>query len=218
MIHFEDSSGPFWTADSDPAYPMGAADLYWVGAFGEMSYEFSYAPPSNMLDAILRIEIVATGEFKIEYRPDSNASMWNTTASTLMWNANASTLMWSAKGGYIAWPGELTPISNLSYDFKVTIASGTTQGAIDQLSLIFDVEDIEESFSNLAISSGGTRLPLTKTYRSILVVNVTLNLDAGTAVYTKTLDKHATLGPLIQAYDITETATSASVDVIVQGY
>lgn len=213
-----DSSGPFWTADTDPAYPMGASDLYWVGAFGEMSYEFSYAPPSHLLDAILRIAITATGEYKIEYRPDSGASMWNTVPSTLMWNANASTLMWSAKGGYIAWPGELTPISSVSYDFKVTIAGGTTQGTIDQLSLLFDVRDISESFSNLAISPGGTRLPLVNTYRTILVVAVTLNDDLGTAVYTKTIDKHATLGPLVEAFDISEVTTSASVDVIVQGY
>ena len=81
--------------------------------------------------------------------------------------------------------------------------------------------DITEIYSlagnDLALASGGTRLPITRTYRAIKVVNITLQA-VGTATTVKILDKDASLGPLIRAYDSGGTGVTATVDVIIQGY
>lgn len=212
------AGGLFWTGESDLLWPFAGGDLYWtIGSYDELQYEFSYSVTADLLDAILKMEIVASGEYKIEYRTDSATVMWNAQPTTTMWNASASTLMWSAKGAYTAWPGQLSPLKYGSYDFKITGSSGGVQSVIDQLALIFDVQDVEESFANFALAPGGTRLPLTKTYRVILVVVPTLNESGSTAVYVKTIDKSLS-GPLLQAFDSTLVGVAANVDVIVQGY
>jgi hypothetical protein len=212
------SGGLFWTGDSDLLWPFAGSALYWtIGTYAELIYEFSYSVTANLLDAVLKMSITAQGEYKIEYRTDSATVMWNAQSTTTMWNADSATLMWTEKGSYIAWPGQLSPLSYGSYDFKITGSSGGTQSVIDQLALIFDVNDVTESFANIILAPGGTRLTLTKTYRAIVVVSPTLNEDGGTAVYVKTMDKSIS-GPLIQAFDSTLVGVAASVDVIVQGY
>jgi len=214
-----DTSTPFWTADTDLAWPYGQNDLYWTaGNYLELQYEWSYTVPTTLLDAVLTIAVEALGEWRLEYRTDATALMWNADDGTLMWNTDDSTLMWTGKGDFLSWPGSLAPLQHAEYDFRLIGASGGTQSVIEELVLLFDVPDVEEFFPDLALAAEGTRLPITKTYRSIVVVHVTLVEDGGTAIYTKTVDKHATLGPLLIPYDATSTATTATADVRVQGY
>lgn len=213
-----DSSTPYWTADSDLAWPLAAGALYWAGAFSEMTYEFSFSPAMDLLDAILKIDASVQGDWRLEYRQDVTALMWNSDSATTMWNASAATLMWTAKGNYLAWPGQVSPLLHQQYDMRLIGQSGGIQVIAQQLKVLFDVEDIEETFSDLAIGGGGTRLTLTKSYRQIVVVHADLNDDGGTAAYVKIMDKSATLGPLLQAFDSSNVATTATVDVVVQGY
>lgn len=212
------SSTPYWTADSDLAWPLADGDLYWSGSFLEMTYEFSTAPTTDILDAVMKIEIVAQGEWTFEYRADSSALMWNADSSVLMWSANSATLMWSSKGNYLNWPGELSPLAYTNYDFRFIGQSGAVQSVLEQLKIIFDVIDVVERFPNQAISSSGTRLTLTKTYRQILVVHANLIDDGGTAVYVKVMDKSVTLGPLIHTIDAAFALTTGVTDITVQGY
>lgn len=214
-----DSSTPFWTADTDLAWPYAAGDLYWsLDSYLELTYEWSYSPPSNLLDGVLRIQSTVVGEYRLEYRTEPSNDWWNADASVLMWNANSSVLWWVQKGGYIAWPGALSSLEHQNYDFRLIANSGGTQAIVQQLKTILDVPDVEETFSDFEVAPGGSRLPIVKMYRTILVVNVTVNFDGGTAVYTRTIDKNSVLGPLIEAYDIVGVSVAGTVDVTIQGY
>lgn len=209
---------PFWTADTAPFWNTSDNYLFWSGLFLELFYEFSLSPPVELLDATLKLDLTMVGDWSIHYRTDSSALMWNEDAATTMWNSNASTLMWVAKGEYLAWPTAIDHLTHQQYDFRITGHSGTVQAIIQQLKVVLDVPDLGESFPDVALASGGTRMTLTQTYRAIEVVQVDLQSDGGTAAYVKVIDKSASLGPLVQAFDSSNVATTALVDVVVQGY
>lgn len=212
------SSGTFWTTDTAPMWPLNDGDLFWDAGGEEMMYEFSTAPTTDMLDATLKIEIEMEGEWSIEYRTDSTELMWEEIDTELMWSVSASTLMWTSASGYLPAPAIIAPLRYGSYDFRITGEAGIVAAALIQLKIHYDVPDIEESVPDVVIAPGGTRIPITNTYRQIVVVNNTLNFDGGVGVYAQTIDKDPTAGPLVEVFDAAGVSTSGVVDVIIQGY
>ena len=93
-----------------------------------------------------------------------------------------------------------------------------TQGRIAVLKILLDVPDISEALANVALAAGGSRLALTKTYRAIKTVNLTLQADGGSARSLEVIDKDAALGPMCRGFDSSHTGVTAHTDAIVQGY
>lgn len=215
-----DASGTYWTNDAALAWDKAAGDTYWATAGGQMTYEFTVSPTVDLLDSTLKLTIQMLGEWKIDYNLDSSAYMWNSDTGVLMWNATSTTLMWSQEGAgvFLSAPTVIYPVRYSRYTFRITGAAGSVQAVLQQLKVQFDVPDISESFSSLALASGGTRLTLTKTYRALVIVAPTLVYDGGSAVMVRAMDKDVSAGPLVQAFDASGTGTTATVDVIVQGY
>jgi hypothetical protein len=212
------SSTPFWGPDPSLFWSTDGASLFWGGLFSTMTYEWSYGPALDLLDASLKLDWTISGNYIVEYRTDSSALMWNADSATQMWNVSAATPMWSPKGDYIAWPGVLSPLTYQQYEFRITGFGGTEQVVVEQLQVILDVPDIVEVFPDVLVSAAGTRLSLANPYRAIVAVQLTLQDDGGTAAYVKTMDKDLTLGPLVQAFTTADVATAGLVDATVQGY
>jgi hypothetical protein len=84
--------------------------------------------------------------------------------------------------------------------------------------VLVDVPDILEYFEDVAIAAAGTRLPITKTYRVIKSVQVTVQDDGGSAASALILDKDATLGPTIKTINNSRTGVDGTIDAVVQGY
>lgn len=99
---------------------------------------------------------------------------------------------------------------------RTTIQGGVVRGVINNFDMITDVEDESERFASFSLAAGGTRLTLTKTYRSIEVVNISM-LTGSSAVKVEIMDKDATLGPLLQAFNSGGSGVAATVDVTIQG-
>lgn len=213
-----DASSPFWTVNGAPFWSGFDAAPFWATSFLEMTYDFTVTPATEVLDATLKLTATILGDWTIQYRSDSSALMWSTDTTILMWNTNTAMLLWSAKGPYTQWPGQLAPLSHQDYDIRIVTKSGLVQGILDQLSVILDVPDLFEYFNDQVIVSGGTRLPITKIFRSILAVRLDLQDNGGTAAYVKVMDKSVILHPLIQAFDSSNVTTGALVDAVVQGY
>jgi hypothetical protein len=129
----------------------------------------------------------------------------------------AWTMEYKVGGEWRPYTGVISPYGYTGVDFRVTVAGGATQGVITTLSAILDAPDIVERFADVALAAGGTRLAIARTYRAIKVVNVTLQ-NVGTPVTVKILDKSASLGPLIRAYDSGGTGVTATIDATIQGY
>jgi len=101
---------------------------------------------------------------------------------------------------------------------RAKIAESENVSTLYSMQSIIDVPDIVESLADVSISATGTRLTLTKPFRVIVAVNLTLQDDAGTAETAKVLDKSVSQGPLIECYNSSGTAVAGTVDAVVVGY
>lgn len=127
--------------------------------------------------------------------------------------------VWSPTAEFRSWPGalEITQAADL-VDFRIKTAGGGEQGIISELETTLDAPTIREVFSDVSISSSGTRLSLTKTYRTIKTVLVTLQDDGGSARTWRVMDKSASLGPLLKVFDSSFVACSGTIDAEIEGY
>jgi hypothetical protein len=99
----------------------------------------------------------------------------------------------------------------------VRSTDGTTPGEISAISYTLDYPDVLENFNDVSVVAAGTQIPLTKTFRTIKSVQVTIQ-DIGTgAVSAKVLAKTTTY-VTVQVLNAAGTGVVGSVDVTVQGY
>lgn len=197
-----------WHADAVP---------YWVDVYSDMTYTAVWAPTSDQLgDGILKIDATVVGDYTIDYRISTSADFWGLDASA-HWGTDDDPY-WSADtvGEFTTWPGQLGPFSTTaqSYEFRISVVGGADQGQISQFDLIVDTPDIEELYEDIAITvaASGVRLTPAAARRAIDVVTLTLQQDGGTAVTLKIIDKNATTGALIKAYDAAGSVTTATFD------
>ena len=215
-----DGTTAMWAADANTAMWTSSATLMWGAALYEaMAYEFRVTTAQALEGLRLTLETDITGDAHfIEYREASTNLMWNAVTTTPMWTVdNENAPMWTV-GPWMVWLGELSLKASGSYDFRVTCDAGPVRGRIDALKAIVDVRDIVQPADDIAIVSGGTRLPLARDFTVIKSVQLTLQDDGGTARTARVLDKDAAFGPLVKCYDSAGTAVAGSVDAIIQGY
>lgn len=196
-----------WTADSDPAWD---ASTYKLMTYVDVIY-VDAADAGAQLTVASDITAVTYG---IEYRRDGAGAAWTDDLDPA-WTGDTDPA-WDTES-WQTWPGAIAAEA-LGYEFRVTTGAGNVQGQIAALALQLDVADVTETLADVALASGGTRLPITKTYRTIKAVNLTLQADGGSARSVEVIDKNATLGPTCRGFDSTHTGTAATVDAIVQGY
>lgn len=211
-----DAVEAFWTSDVATMWSPDASTTMWAAVYGEMRYDFTILPTADLLDATLKMPLTMSGEWSLEYQPESSALMWSATSSAAMWGS-AGASMWDATGAYTQWPGQLDHLREQQYRVRVVGHAGTEQAILQQLSVVYDVPDLVEILENVPIASGGTRLALRRSYRSIVSARVTLEDDGGSAAYAKVMDK-SLAGPLIQCFTTAGAATTGMVDVVVHGY
>lgn len=181
----------------------------------EMTYEDVVKTSAGMVGSKLTLSTDISGDsWNIAYRRLGPKPMW-TADGEAMWHGDTN-LMWYVPP-YMPWPGSVIASVD-QYQFKVDIGFGATQGTIAKLIANFDVPDLNEVISNVAISSGGTRLPIVKSFYAIKAVNLTLLADTGSAFTAKIIDKNPVLGPLVQCFDSSNTPVNGKVDALVQGY
>lgn len=121
---------------------------------------------------------------------------------------------------WLHWPGHLNDVKETQpYQFYIKAFSSSRRGIINKFNVIFDVEDVEENLNDIVISSAGTtRLPINKTYNTITNVSLTIINDGGGAVYAKVLDKNASLGPMVETRNSSNTLVQGKVDARIKGY
>lgn len=187
----------FWSSDTARFWSTTPAlTLFWGGTYKQLTYDFTWTTPATATGTalIFNITVIASG--------------WN-----LYYRVGGS-------GDYLLWPGSLPGIIALQqYDFRLVTEASATQGVVSQLLATLDAEDIVEEFSNVAIAAGGTRLPITETYRALKTVQATVVASGvETAIAAKVEDMDATLGPLIKTYDAGGSAVAGHVNARVTGY
>lgn len=208
------ASPQMWSPNDQTALWAAPSDPMWTAAtYVGMSYTCSISVAAADAGSQLTLDAaISAASYLVEYRRDGAAPLW-TDGLNPMWTGDADP-MWSQEAWKV-WAGSLA--EPLPYQFRVTTTFGTVQGRISRLKANLDVADIVERLNNVAISAAGTRLPITKTYRVIKNVNLTLQHNGGTAMSAKWLDKSAS-GPLTGCFDSTNALTTGVVDATIQGY
>lgn len=203
--------------DQADAWNLDPATLAWaVTQYATMTYVDTIIVTRALAGSRLTIQKTIAGDpWSLEYRENSAALAWRADSSALAWNADSATLAWDSPA-WLPWPGEIS-VKNSIYDIRIMAGQANTQGIVSQLTLTVDAPDISEFIANVAISAGGTRLPITKSYISIKGVNLTLVADGGTAIRPQQEDALAT-GPLVKTYDAAAAAVSGHVNARIEGY
>lgn len=150
------------------------------------------------------------------YQTGGGEDFYGTPDTDPMW-VPSDELVYGTPSAWAVWPGSVTVDGFSEFRFRITVQGGQMQGAIRELSAVVDVPDITERLQDIAISSGGTRLPIAKTYHAIRTVQLTVQAG-GTGRSAMTVDKDPTLGPLVQIFNAAGTAVAGVLDADIQGY
>jgi hypothetical protein len=208
-----------WDANDETNmwHPDGATPMWSTTIYSEMAYTDRVAISAALAGSLMTLLTdIDADDYTIEYRENSPKPMWSSVTTNLMWSADSSAPMWDTPD-YQPWPGQITS-RNSMYDFRITTRQSTTQGIVNTFTIVVDAPDVDEKLNNIAISAIGTRLPITKHYTSIKVVNLTLQADGGTALKPQVEDKDPVLGPLVKCYNSSNVAVTGTVDALIQGY
>jgi hypothetical protein len=190
--------GTFWNPDENAIFwnPDETA-LFWSSSFEKLEYEFTYTVAAQDVGVQISVDYTVAGESaQIEYIPPGGGTT------------------------YVPFSGVLPTVKEGEYKFKLLIPSqfGGTAPKITSVLLNLDVPDIIERFEDIAISATGTRLPITKTYRGIAFVSLTMQTDGSGVSSLKVSDKNHALGPLVYAYNASGTAVNTTIDAFIRGY
>ena len=207
----------FYRANEAQFYGYDSVEFYPAAAYSAMTYESGWVIPSKAArgSAMTLPRALEGDAIQISYRPVGPNAFYADLDSEVFYSA-AGDAFYDPPPDYSAWPGSVIARDE-PYEFRVSTASGATRGRLGALIPTVDVPDIAERLNDIVLASGGTRLPIAKTYSVIKTVNLTLQDDGGTATRVRVLDKNPTLGPLVQA-DASGTPTTANIDALIQGY
>ena len=118
---------------------------------------------------------------------------------------------------YVPFPGRAWADAGIPYQFRVDVEQSAEQGQNGSVIAQIDVPDKTIRLPNVAIGTGGARLTIGTGWKSVVIVNLTLQGDGGAATTARVLDK-STAGPLVQCFSAAGTAAAGTVDAFVQGY
>lgn len=204
----------FFYPPDEAAFSPGTEGAFSGSVYADMVYEWYFDAPDDGT-VLLQYTLEASG-FNIEYRLGDQSAAFLPGADAAFTPADEA--FFGSLTDWAGWPGALEIPSLQRIYFRITLAGGNTRGQISALTSILDVPDVVENFNDIAISAGGTRLPITKTYRVIQNVKLTLQADGGSGVGVRIKDKSETLGPLVEVINSSGTSVAGVLDATTQGY
>lgn len=209
-----DGLDSFFEPAGEPMFSPDLEDFYPAGLYGDITYVWSHLAAG---EGTLLCECDVIGSrYTLEYRRGDQGRMFSPSTDLMFEPADAP--YFGDPSGWSVWTGSLELEAPELLQFRLVVTGGDVRGEVRALTLLLDVPDLLESFDNLPVSAVGTRLPLTKAYRVIKNVQITVQADGGSGLTARAEDKHPTLGPLIAVYDAAGTQVSGLVDVEIQGY
>jgi hypothetical protein len=213
-----DSSGASFYS-SNPAASMypedGTASMFPPTISSAMTWTSPWVtlPP----DTRMLIDATITGVApRIEYRTDSTGPMFPVDGTAPAFPESGSA--YPAPGPWTPFPGGGVPVPGVAVQLRASTEFGTVEGRIAALTLIADAPDIEETIDDFTLAAEGSRLPITRGYRAIKNVQLTLQASGGGAVRLETQDKNPVLGPLVRGFDSADAGAGGLIDARIKGY
>jgi hypothetical protein len=203
-------AGTAYLPDDDALYLPQPVSDYLPLSYQAMTYEFSRVPAMEDAPGTMFLSTSISGEgWLIEYRRRGGQEKYLDQDDTA-YLADDDAAYLGGSSPWASMPGGGIEVGREMVDFKISIDGGSRQGTISGLSVNIDVPDITESFDDIVIVSTGTRLPISKTYRTIdYIGGITLQDDGYGATGVRIKDKDPELGPMLEAVG----ASQATIDI-----
>ncbi|VBB09660.1 tip attachment protein j [Lucifera butyrica] len=207
----DDTGGAMYPADLKAAmYPIDSAPFY-SERWAAMTYEDAFLSDG---DGTLTFNLATDGNSQIFYRQRYPYPIYGSDNDLMF--PDDTKLMYQ-EGPYVSYSGKVQTNGNSIHDVRLTIGAGITQGIVRRFAAVVDVEDESEILNDIAILAAGMRLPITKTYRVIRNVNVTIQDSGGATALTFRLADKDVSGPFITLYDKDNIAVAGVIDAQIQG-
>jgi hypothetical protein len=211
------ASGYYWLADDDHIWwRSDSAHMAWAERYNEMAYTFAYTPVLPQHDLLVDLDIDSVYGWKIEWRKALAETLWAGDSTATFWTGDDDAEFWSGDAGdWNVYTGRLKT-DGQPYDIRITTPASPEQAEITEIGTRLDVDDLIEKLNDVAIADTGTRLTLSKDFLEIKNISYVFQSDGGDAVRIEIAD-YSTSGPLIYARDASQSLTTATLDVSVQG-
>lgn len=203
---YEPLGGPMYTPDSDA--------MFGGGQYGELVYEFEVS--STEVGNLVLQYTIAAESLLIEYQAGGSEPLYTPTGDEMY--EPAAEVIYGEFAEWSVWPGSLAFNGESQIRFRLTLSAGLSQGVIYDLTALIDAPEISEVVEDVAVTSGGTRLSLTNTYRVIKSVQLTVQSDGGSGVTPRLVDKNTALGPLVEILNTSGVAVDGLLDAEIRGY
>ena len=204
----------FYGPDAEPFYGADTTVFYSLGTYATAVYEWSAAladPGTVLLDLV-----VTASQHSIEFKRENQAAFYGAPGD--LFYGPGGDPFYGQPGDWLPWPGALPINAAETIEFRLTMSGGDVQGVADVATVQIDVPDIFERLDDVVIASGGTRLPISQTYRVIKNVLITVQADGNAATGARVNDKDPALGPSVNTLNASGTAVTGLVDAQIQGY
>jgi hypothetical protein len=206
----------FWKDNTSSHFGADNDIYYSTSVYSNIEYILTYSITNAYAKSRLSIDLNIVAEsYTVEYRYLTSGLAFGVDGD-YYWGVDGNTF-YPAVSSWIPWSGEISSTVEGDIQFRITAPTSSIQTVISGFVLNFDVEDQYEELDNIAISATGTRLPITKSYRSINNVQLTLQTSGSTAVTAIVYDKDATLGALVYCKDKDGNNVTGKVDARIQG-
>lgn len=178
-----------------------------------------WTPPSAQAGDVVTLDYAITGAvgLVIEYQVDQGV-MYGAPGSP-MYSSDGSSLFYDRFSGasWQPWPGTVTVQPGYEYRWRLTSQAATSQAVLSGLVAYLGAPDLEEVVPSTAIGVGGTRLPLSRTYRQINAV-VPGVISGGSGVSALVVDFNAALGPLVEIVNTAGASVAGNLTATIKGY
>jgi hypothetical protein len=225
ILFADEITETFWTANDNNLFWSGTDNNdFWKTIYKTAIYEFMYVPDITLTGSRSKLLLQLTVEamaWQLDYRSGGEGLFWSFDPNTQMWQSSETFPAWSVSSELTSWPGQLTGIRREEYTFRLTMAGSRIQGKCSEFKVLLDAPDERESFEDITIPVEGIRLPITKTYRKIKLVGMTMQQNEVTDADRLTIvDKDHIQGPRIVAEKFVDSewvAATALIDAEVLG-
>jgi len=202
----------FYTSSGVPKYSGVSSQAFYKVPQLTLTYVDSFTLEASG-NLVMDYTISGGCPYSLHYREYGHQNMYSGGS---VYSGNSSASMYAQSAWLPLPPSVYVPPGR--YQIKLEVSAGSPKSVVSKYRALIDVDDVVEYLSDVTISPGGTRLPITKQFTSIKTVNCTLQFDGGVGYSVRVIDKDADLGPLVQIVDSAGVGTSGVIDVYLQGY
>lgn len=228
-LFWDESGSIFWGANPSSSF-------YGIGYLSAM-YEWTYTPPADLAKPY-RLYVKTTSDgtpsgtplidadvYTVQYKRNSQTRFWLEDTSLPFWGGSTDPFYTedAATDVWLPMPQEGLDGAHEEYSFRIICLASSARRPklLEGIGNLLDVADVTESGTLVTAAPSGTAVTLTKTYREIRGVQVTLQRDSVNYPDARSADAEWTTDPTdpitIRVYDASGTVVAGKVAYDIKG-